>query len=211
MKKEFYDLTLEIHNDSTIFPGDPKVNLTAFQSIKHGDVCNITNLNLGSHTGTHIDAPKHFYDEGKTIDLIPFTSLIGKVKLFDLSYVNNNKICREDLDKLDIEENDIVFIKTTNSQLYNELKFSKEYVYLDSSAAKYLAKKKIATLGFDYFSVEKYDADISEVHYILLKENVVIIEGLDLRAVTEGYYDVYALPLRLKNIDGSPVRVIISR
>ncbi len=215
MGKKHYDVTIEISEDSVVYPGDPLVRIGEYRSIRHGDVCNISKLTLGSHTGTHVDAPKHFYEDGMTVNNLPLDNLIGKVKVFHIFDKNSSDtrlfIGVEDLKNLQIDEGDRIIFKTHNSDLLNMKEFYPEFVYLHPEAARYLVKKKIKTLGFDYFSVEKYDCDISETHYILLKENVIVIEGLDLRQIMPGDYEMVALPLKIRGCDGSPIRVVLSK
>lgn len=161
-------------------------------------------LDLDMHTGTHVDAPLHMVKDGKTIDQIDWQKYIGPCKVFDLTHVI--ECVREaDLIDLDIQKDDIILMKTTNS-------FDKEYntgfVYLEEDAAHYLVSKQIKTLGMDAMSIER-DKPGHPTHKIILGQEIGVIEDLQLKDVPEGKYFLSALPLRLQASEASPVRAVL--
>lgn len=190
-----------------LYPGDPAVNITEEKAISNGDGLNLSLITFGSHTGTHIDAPKHFFDDGLTVDRLPLEYFIGKTKVFSLE--DKDEITASDLKELDIQRDDKILLKTKNSSMLSQKQFYKDFTYLTPEAAGYLAEVGIKTLGFDYLSVEKYGSVTSKVHDTLLSHNIIIIEGLVLGSIKQGEYEMTALPLKIKNGDGSPARVIL--
>lgn len=208
-RRVYYDATLELGPDLPVYPGDPAPSVSEAVSISKGDVCNVSLLSFGSHTGTHIDAPKHFYDDGCGIDRLPLECFLGNARVVGMA--GKREITSEDLSKLDIQENEILLLKTDNSDIINSGAFNTDYVYLTADGAEYLVNAGIRTLGFDYLSVEKFGSEVASVHYALLGADIVIIEGLDLSAVPPGNYEISALPLKLRDGNGSPARVILYR
>jgi|WetSurMetagenome_2_1015567.scaffolds.fasta_scaffold185044_2 arylformamidase len=207
MTKRIYDLTLNMSPDMVVFPGDPHFTIQDTQSIRLGDGFNLSLLSFGSHTGTHVDAPRHILENGLTIDQCPLEYFLGMAKVFAFS--NTQFLDAADLAPLPIMKDDIVLFKTRNSEIIRNKEFSTHFVYLTPDAGKLLAERGIRTVGFDYWSVEKYGNDDFQVHYALLSAGIVIIEGLDLSAVAPGEYQICALPLKISDGDGSPARVIL--
>lgn len=163
---------------------------------------------MGNHNGTHMDAPKHFIDEGETIDHTNFDCFIGKCKVIELDdSINSIKVA--DIAKYDIKPQDRIIFKTRNSKFVEEQQFHFDFVYLEGETAQYLASKNILTVGIDYFSVEGMKDTAHVVHKSLLSKNILIIEGLCLKNVPAGEYELMALPLKLKNGNGAPARVIL--
>ena len=201
------DVSLLIHEDMLFWPNDPKFQREWTARIAEGKNANLSKLILGSHTGTHIDAPYHFLDNGKTLEKIDISRFYGFAKVFEIK--NSTKILLQDIESLPIEEGDIVLFKTKNSLLLRENVFHEDYVGLSLEAAKYLVGKKIKTVGIDYLSIGPRGDEGREVHRTLLREEIGIIEGLDLLEVGEGKYFMMALPLKVKGGEGSPVRAIL--
>jgi len=208
LKMRIIDVSIPISNDMVYFPGDPNPQISRVYSIEKGEVANVSKLILSSHTGTHIDAPVHFIKDSRTVDQIPLEYLIGEVKVFEV--YEDDKITREFLESKDIEFEDRIFFKTKNSQyLSSTSKFCEKYVYLSLDAAQFLIEKKVQVVGIDYLSLEEFSSSDFAVHKLLLSNNVVIIESLDLSNVCEGKYRYIALPLKLKDCDGAPARVVL--
>ncbi len=161
-------------------------------------------ITMGMHTGTHIDAPLHMIEGGKTIDSIALENLIRKCKVLDFTEVEN-KITKEILERKEIQKGDFILLKTKNS-------FSKEFdfqfIYLEKSGAEYLKNIGIAGVGIDALGIER-DQPGHETHKILLSQDIIIIEGLKLNEVEEGEYTLYAPPLKIRNVEAAPVRVIL--
>jgi len=207
MNKLYHDITRVISPSMAVWPGDQNVVFSETKRIADGDVCNLTVLKLSVHTGTHIDAPKHFIDGGLTMERLPLECFLGKAAVYDLR--GRERITRGDLEKLDIEANGIVIFKTDNSEKLSTEEFRTDYVHLTLDAAAYLAGIPIRTVGIDGLSIECYKSDGNPVHHALLGAGVVIIEGLDLKDVAAGEYQITALPLKLQGGNGSPARVVL--
>lgn len=207
--KKIYDATLTISDDMVIWPGDPVVTISRKRSISNGDSCNVTQLNMGSHTGTHIDAPYHFEEDGMRIDMLSLDTLIGPARLFHIS--NSFEIDYKVVKGLNIKGIKRVLFKTSNSSNWktNIKSFGKDYVSVTAEAAKYLVDAGVELVCVDYLSIEKFGNKAHETHHILLKNGVIIVEGLNLSDIPPGNYELIALPLKIKDGDGSPARVVL--
>jgi arylformamidase len=166
-----------------------------------------THITLCSHTGTHVDAPAHFIADGKTIEQIPLQKLLGTCRVFDLTNVQE-KITHRDLEKLVINPDEIVILKTTNSFISNVDRFNPAFVYLTHEASQFLASKKIKALGFDYLGIERNQPDHPS-HKAFMIANIPIIEGLRLIEVNPGTYFFCCMPLLLPGADAAPARAIL--
>jgi arylformamidase len=207
MTRLYHDLTLELSPDVITPPGDRPPRFEESKSISRGDPYNLTTITLGTHTGTHIDVPRHFYNNGMTIDQVDFDCLIGRARVIEIT--GRRAIDRPDLEKETIQPREIILLKTDNSSLIIKDSFDPAFTYLTPDAARYLVEAGIKTLGFDYFSVEALDNPLPEVHYQLLGNKIIIIEGLDLSQVKPGEYAMAALPLKVRDGNGSPARVVL--
>lgn len=181
----------------------------SFRSTKDIQVDGVqqTHASLDMHTGTHIDAPAHFAKNGSTVDQISFDSLISDCKVFDLTHVEE-KIIASDLQKLEIKTNDIVLFKTKNSALPGLGQFEPNFVYLDKTAAQYLASKNIKTVGIDYLGIERAQPE-HETHKILFQANITIIEGLRLGQVLAGSYFLICLPVKFEGVEAALSRAVL--
>jgi Predicted metal-dependent hydrolase len=164
-------------------------------------------ITFGSHTGTHVDAPSHFLKDGKCIDQISLDRLMGPAKVIDMVRVID-VITAEDLKHHDINEQDIILLRTMNSAYEETDEFNKEFVYLDQSAAAYLAERKIKAVGIDYLGIERGNPEHA-THTKLMHADIVIIEGLRLSHVQAGDYFMVCLPLLVVGLDAAPARVIL--
>lgn len=205
--KRIIDVSRRIYPGMTIWPGDPSVNLKREYSISKGDKCNFSAVSMGVHTGTHLDAPLHFIDNGIDIASLDLSGFIGYVKVF--SVASKKCISSKDIEEMDINEGDIVFFKTLNSTFPENSGFNKDFVYLDTSAAELLVEKKIKTVGVDYLSVDSYHSQTAAAHKILLSNHIGIIESLILKDINEGTYFFSCLPLKFEGADGSPARAVL--
>lgn len=162
---------------------------------------------LSSHVGTHVDAPAHFLQKGKTIDQISLASLIGTCAVIDLTNIENS-ITRQDLESYQLSKGLIVLLKTRNSELVENAPFDPEFIYLDSEAALYCVELGVKAIGIDYIGVERNQPDHS-THHTLLSNNISIIEGLRLEHVAEGFYFLVCLPLPVIGLEAAPARAIL--
>jgi len=206
---KLYDITLTISESTITWPRDPKVSIQKTRLISKGNSCNVSELKFGSHCGTHIDAPYHFEENGIKIDQIPLDYLIGDVTVFNIK--NKEKIDLEDIKSLKLNNINRVIFKTINSTYWKLPEFKSDFVYLTKEAARYLVDSSIKLVGIDYLSIEKYGNKGADTHHTLLKNGIVVIEGLDLSEVEAGNYELIALPLKIKDCDGSPARVILRK
>jgi arylformamidase len=207
MAKTYYDLTLDLTPDVIIYPGEPHPEFRELKSMQSGDPYNLTSITLTTHTGTHIDAPKHLIDNGITVDQLEFDRLLGPAQVIEI--LGADSITEVDLRNKEVRLNEIVLLKTDNSGRVAGSSFDPAFTYLTAGAAQYLVDCRIKTLGFDYFSVEKYPVTEPEVHNLLLGNGIPIIEGLNLHDVPPGQYQIAALPLKIRNGNGSPMRVVL--
>lgn len=164
-------------------------------------------VEVSSHTGTHVDAPSHFLKDGKTIDEIHLDRLMGKCKVLSLTLVDE-EITPDDLMKYEIEEGDIILLKTNNSAQSPIDKFNYNYVYLGQAGARYLGEKKIKAVGIDYLSIERSHPD-HPTHMTLFHHDILIIEGLRLGHIEAGEYFFVCLPLYSIGLEAAPARAIL--
>ena len=205
-----YDITLTISPDLVVWPDDPPIELERVSKIEDGAQSNTSRLSMSVHTGTHIDAPYHFLENGGTVEDIPIKFLTGRA--YVLHVPDDVDVITADL----LERSPIpprtrrVLFRTRNSEHWTKphKTFDTNYVAVAPDAAEWLIQKGVKLLGVDYLSVAPYD-DIVSTHQILLKAGVVIVEGLDLSEVSQGRYTLYCLPLKLGNTDGAPARAIL--
>jgi arylformamidase len=204
-----YDVSVPIVNGMPVWPSDPPVHLTpsAFPSRDRTHTIRITSIAMGSHTGTHIDAPAHFVDGGKELHEIPVDWLVGEAMVVHIPGVR--AISRSNLEALDWSGIQRVLFKTDNSSKWAEQSFQKDFVYLEPQAAELLVERHLRLVGIDYLSIDPFGSESHPAHFVLLPNNVVVLEGLDLRWVAAGRYHMVALPLNLQHADGAPTRVIL--
>jgi arylformamidase len=197
-----HDISVPIRPGMIVYPGDPEVTIELWESIAKGETANVSRMDFGLHSGTHVDAPVHFLPGESGVDAIPLDALLGPVEVVDAT-------AAEQLDEPALraalpERADRVILKTRNSALWNEHGFSDAMLRLDAGAARVVVARGIRTIGIDYLSIGD-----TEAHRILLRAGVVPLEGLDLRAVEPGSYELIALPLKVAGADGAPVRAVL--
>jgi arylformamidase len=199
---KFYDLTVPLSPNTANWPGGIKY---AREEVKTSAIT--SNITMRSHYATHVDAPKHFLFNKQSVDKIPAGSFIGKYRVLEIK--NPKIIERRDIEKLKIAGGDRVLFKTRNSGFVTKKEFNPNYVSLGLDAAQYLAEKKIALVGIDYFGIEAKGSPGHLVHKTLLKNNIVIAEGLNLSKIKTGIYNGAILPLLVADGDGAPARAIL--
>lgn len=203
------DISLPIQPDMVVYEGDPGVQITPRFQIARGDAANVSLLSLGSHTGTHLDAPAHFLDGAATLERLSLEVLVGPALV---AAVNADRlISRRELERLPLAGHTRVLLKTRNSSLWQLGRFTRDYVALDLEGARYLVEQGIRLVGIDYLSIEAFDAPGHPVHRHLLGAGVVILEGLSLAAAEPGVYELLCLPLAVRGIDGAPCRAVLRR
>lgn len=206
---QLYDVSLPISEDLPVWPGDPAVSLVMTSSILNGDKCNITQLQMGTHVGTHIDAPYHFLKDGATVDAIPIETFIGPCLVVELD--SDTLIEKKDFLKCSLNGYSRILFKTKNSEQWskNITSFNTDYVALGIEAAQYLVEINTLLIGIDYLSIESFQSDDNPVHKLLLKNNITILEGLNLSDVKAGVYELICMPLKLQGNEGAPARVLL--
>ena len=204
---KIYDLSPEINEDMATYKNKaenlPKIK--AIRTIKEG-IANESRIDIYLHTGSHVDAPYHFLQNGKTIEKINLEKFMGKAVVLDFTNAKNS-ITENNLKntKIKLQKEDIVLLKTKNKPIKE---FDFNFIYLEKSGAEYLASKKIKAVGLDSLSIERNQQNY-DTHKILLSRNILIFEGLDLSKVKQGRYFFHGLPLKIRKGDGSPVRAIL--
>lgn len=204
----YYDISVPIVSGGLVYPGNPEIAITPQQEVSKGASANVSLLSLGSHTGTHVDAPKHFFDNGVGVDALPLDVLMGPAVLIcvddDVMAVDEKELKRHEL-----KTHTRVLIKTRNSSFIKERDFRKDYTYLAPDGAAYLAEHGVRLVGVDYLSIEQFHSGHHKTHRTLLERGIVIVEGLDLSQPPAGPYDLRVLPLRLEGLDGAPARAVL--
>jgi len=203
---KIHDISVLISGDTPAWPGDRFV-LHRVQEIARGDVCNKSSMDIGSHIGTHVDAPYHFERDGITIDRIPPDTFFGPARV--VSFLEVEKIDLAQIRTVPLSGVERILFKTRNSSLWQESTFREDYVYLAPEACRVLAESGLKLVGVDYLSIEEYGRRSFESHHILLSKGIALLEGLDLSDVSPGDYELTALPLKIAGGDGSPVRAVL--
>ncbi len=206
-KRRLYDVSLTINAGMLVWPGNPPVTVDTVKAIAHGDSSNVSLLHMGTHTATHVDAPRHFIPGAPGIDSLQPELLVGPARLFQLTEVQ--RIDRNLLEALDLNGITRLLLGTRNSALLKQGEFNRDYASMTADAASYLVNRGVKLVGIDYLSVEEYQKEGRPTHHILLGAGIAIIEGLDLTGVPPGDYELLCLPLKLKDGDGAPARVFL--
>ncbi len=203
------DISVPINPKLPVWPGEKQPSITHKLRMSEGADANVTHLTVGSHTGTHIDAPLHFVDGGKTTLEIPLDKLIGPCQVVDLQ--GKTSITAADLEALHLPEGtEKILFKTDNSRLWADPThpFFEDFCALTVDAAQWVVDHGVHLVGIDYLSIQLYH-DSFETHVILLSHETVIVEGLDLRHVEPGAYRLICLPLKVAGVEGTLARAVL--
>jgi arylformamidase len=204
------DISVPIRSGMVTFEGDPLVHLERASSMADGAICNVSRLDFGVHTGTHIDAPVHFIDGAAGIETIGLDALVGPAVVVDARRVVG-PFDRAAIDGLDIPSGtERLLFHSRNSELWNSPSFDGSFSGVTRDGAEALIERGLRLVGMDYLSIAPF-GDPTPTHVTLLGAGVVILEGLDLREVQPGAYDLICLPLRIPGSDGGPARAIVRR
>ncbi len=202
-----YDLTLPLDHNILTFPGDPHFKRARVLSIDRGDRINLSLLTFGAHTGTHIDSPVHMIDGGADVSRVLARTLIGPARVVNIA--NPMAVTVEELQSKSIERCHRILLRTRNSLSWKTQTFSSDYVYIDEKAADYLSRIGLQLVGFDFLSIEKFGLEGFPAHKALMKNDTVIVEGLNLYDVPEGNYILFCGALPIIGSDGAPARVFL--
>jgi arylformamidase len=209
-KSEWIDISLPLHDKMVYWPvkDAPKIEI-----VKHPDKnspITLWELTMKSHTGTHVDAPRHFIPDGATIDEMPLDAIIGPARVIEIK--DSEAIRPAELEPYDIQPGERILFKTQNSsKCYKTDELVEDYVNISIEAAHFLADKKISVVGIDYIAIGNLNDwdNLIEVHETLLGKGVWVLEAIDLSKVEAGPCELICLPLRLKGGDASPARAIV--
>ena len=204
----YFDISVPIANGGAVYPGNPEIRIEPQQEMAKGSSSNVSSLAFGSHTGTHVDAPKHMIDDGESVDKLPFDTLMGPAVLVDVG-TKCMAVGAQELKLHELKGHKRILIKTRNSAFIRDPGFREDYTYLAPDGAEYLVSLGVKLVGVDYFSVEQFHSGHHRSHLALLNAGVVIVEGLDLSQPPPGPYDFRVLPLRLAGLDGAPARAVL--
>ena len=206
-----YDITLTISPDLVVWPEDPPIDIHRVSKIEDGEISNVTRVNMSAHTGTHVDAPYHFIEDGDTVENLDVDMLMGRAYVLHIP---------DDVDIITaemIESSTIpprtkrVLFRTRNSNIWangGSADFDTNYAALSPEACDVLIRRGVKLVGVDYLSVAPF-TDLVSTHEVLLSAGTIIVEGLNLSEVSQGRYTLYCLPIKLGGADGAPARAIL--
>lgn len=210
------DISVPLRDGMVHWPGDPPVRIRKVKeigraaSVSRPSSCDLSLLSMGSHTGTHMDAPGHFLKGGRTIDRLPLEAVIGPARVIPIRHPEEIRV--EELHRHRIRRGERILFKTRNSaRCWNSNRFVKDFVHLTAESARYLAGLRLRCVGVDYLSVGGYKKDGADVHRTLLGAGIWIIEGLNLKNARPGRYELICLPLKIWGGDGAPARAILKQ
>ncbi len=190
------------------WPGDPAFHIRQIYDQKKGDLCTLSQMDLSVHTGTHMDAPRHFLVDAPTMESMPIEATVGLARVIAIE--DRKSIGRAELVQHAPQAGERLLFRTANCEAaWDSDEFFEEFVFIDKTGAEYLAECGIRTVGVDYLSVGGFRQDIVETHQALLGAGIWIIEGLDLREIAPGNYEMVCLPLKLVGSDGAPARAAL--
>lgn len=205
-----FDVSVPVVNGGVVYPGNPEIRIEPHSELSRGASSNLSRVAFGSHTGTHVDAPRHFFDAGSTVDRLPLNALIGPAHVVrmadDVMSVTADHLHRQRLTNVER-----LLIRTRNSAYVAGREFHPDFTFIAPDAAELIAALGIKLVGVDYYSVEQFHSGHHRTHRTLLERGIVIVEGLDLSAIEPGEYAFCCLPLRLEGLDGAPARAVLMK
>ena len=203
------DVSVPLDATLPAYPHNTPFSLEPIKRLANGDSSNVSALHMSAHCGTHVDAPRHFFDSGPGTEALPLDLLMGRVRVIQIN--SRTSIAAEDLADQDFSEDVRILIKTRNSLLWGTPEFRPDYIGVTESGARHLVAHGIKLVGVDYLSVEQFKTPGAPAHRVLLGAGAIVIEGLNLRDVEPGIYDLCCLPLRIVGADGAPARVVLRK
>jgi arylformamidase len=203
------DVSVPLDANIPTYPGNTPFSIEPIQRTGRGDHANVSTLHMSAHCGTHVDAPWHSLNEGARTEALSLDAMIGPARVVELT--TRRGITADDLAPFKLAGEQRVLLKTPNSMLWDTSEFHKDFVGVTDSGANHLVECGVRLVGIDYLSVEVFRTPGAPAHHALLRAGVVIIEGLNLRDVAPGAYELFCLPLRIVGCDGAPARVLLRR
>lgn len=207
---KIFDISLTISPDLPVWPGDPPIVLEQVELMDKGAHANVSHLSAGVHSGTHVDAPHHFLNDGRTVEQLSLDVLTGPCYVTQLpdgvEAITSDVLAGVPLPA----DTTRILFGTSNSRFWSrgEKDFQENFVAVTEDGAQWLVGRGIQLVGVDYLSVAPF-GDSVPTHKILLGAGVLVVEGLDLSNVPRGFYELYCLPLKIQGSDGAPARAIL--
>jgi arylformamidase len=204
------DITIPLRDNMVRGPGVSPTRITRIKDVDKGDPVTMSEMTLISHTGTHIDAPLHFFKGGKSIDDMPLDAFIGPARVIEIKDTTSIKV--DEIFPYNIRKGERILFKTLNSdRVYKTDDFVDDYVYISTEAAHFLADIGIGVVGIDYISVGTFKSkeNIADTHRAFLGNDIWVIEGINLAGVAAGNYELICLPIKLEHGDASLARAIL--
>lgn len=210
MSNDWIDVSVPLRNGTVHWPGDRPYERKTTMQIIQGDVVNLSEIAGSVHTGTHMDAPLHFIENGQSVDTMPISVTVGRARVVGIQ--DREAIRVSELEPHEIAKGERILFKTSNSaRLWKTDTFQESYIYIPPDTAEYLARVQVQLVGVDYLSVGGFYSGNPETHRTLLGAGIWILEGLNLEHVEPGEYELVCLPLKLVGSDGAPARAILRR
>ncbi len=203
------DVTLRLSPALPTYPGNAPFQIEPVKRVADGASSNVSVLRVGTHAGTHVDAPRHFFDQGAGVDALPLEILIGRTRVIELP--TRRAIGPDAFARIDLRDDIRLLIRTLNSTLWQSKEFTSEFAALTEAGARYLVDQGLKLVGIDYLSIEEFKKPGAPAHHVLLSSGVIVVEGLNLLDVEPGIYDMYCLPLAVVGGDGAPARVVLRK
>lgn len=208
MPKQWIDISVALHSGMVHWPGDPATTIERVANMDKGSVCNVSEMRMCAHAGTHMDGPVHFIKDGDGLDMLPFDATIGPARVIEIK--DKESVKPGELHSHKLRRGERILLKTRNSKrCWKTNEFVKDFVYISKEAAQYLVDRGVRTIGLDYLSVGGFFRDGVETHQILLGAKIWIIESLNLSKIKPGTYELLCLPIKVRGSDGAPARALL--
>src|SRR5215467_1579244 len=203
VSSKWLDVSVPIYAGMVHFPDDPSIEIDTITHVEKGNLCTVSKLTMGAHTGTHIDAPIHFLPGGTGAEEVPLENLIGPARVIEIK--DPDAVRAEELRAHALRVRERLLFKTSNSErCWKTSQFVPNFASIAEDAASYLASLNTLAVGIDYLS-----AGSPKTHRALLSAGVAIVEGLNLTGISQGRYELLCLPLKISGGDGAPARVLL--
>lgn len=207
---EWIDISMPLQSGMVHWPGDPPVRIERVADMAEGATANVSAMAMGCHTGTHMDGPLHFLQDGAGLETMPLAATMGPARVLEIH--DPRAVTAEELRLHRIRKGERILLKTKNSaRCWDSGVLAGDCVGLTPEAARFLVARGIISLGIDFLSVGGMGPEESTVHRLLLAGGIWIMEGLDLSGVPPGSYQLVCLPLRISGSDGAPARAVLGR
>ncbi len=204
-----YDISQTLHSKTAVWPGDQRFRHRWSMRIAQGDSCNVSSVTMSVHSGTHLDAPHHFDEDGQDIASVSLLAYLGPARVFHVP-PEMRSISATFLAALAWDGVERVLFRTRAADMPDG-PFDRDFVPLAEEGAEFLAAKELLLVGTDAPSVDAFASKTMTCHKILSRRGIAILEGARLAQVAPGDYELICLPLKLAGLDGSPVRAILRR